>query len=148
MAAVRYSHQFDNAAIRAFVSSPQGGLAKDLLRRGLRVETQAKRNLAGGESGPKRIDTGRLRSSITTVLVQRDGALAVLVGTNVKYARWVHDGTGIYGPRGVPIRPRTAKFLRFKPRGSRGGRRGFVYVKSVKGMKPNTFLLSALKAAR
>lgn len=125
------------------MTSRSGGLAKDLFRRGLQVETQAKRNLAGGESGPKRIDTGRLRSSVVTVMVERDGRLAVLVGTNVWYAVLVHGGTGIYGPRRRMIRPTRARRLRFKPQGvSR-----YVYARQVRGMAPNTFLRSALSAA-
>jgi hypothetical protein len=142
MARVTYSHQIHGPALARLLNSRDGGVARDLLARGFRVETLAKRNLAGGASGPKRIDTGRLRSSVTTVLVWRNGQLAVLVGTNVRYARWVHDGTGRYGPRHRDIRPVRAKYLRFR------GRRGIVYVKSVKGMKPNRFLLDALPAAR
>lgn len=116
---------------------------RDMLRRGLLVETQAKRNLSG-IGGPKRIDTGRLRASGATIPVERNGEPAVLVSFHTKYARWVHDGTGIYGPRHTPIRPRTAKLLRFKPRGARR----YIYARSVKGMKPNRFLANALTAAR
>jgi hypothetical protein len=143
MATVNVSHRLDPAAIRALIFSPQGGVARDLLRRGLRVETQAKRNL-GGIGGPKRIDTGRLRASISTNLVTRNGVPTVLVGTNVNYALFVHNGTGIYGPMHRPIRPRRAKFLRFRPRTSRR----FVYARQVRGMLPNPFLKNALSAAR
>lgn len=143
MATVTYSHRLDLQAVRTLLTSPQGGVVRDLLRRGLLVETQAKRNL-GGVGGPKRIDTGRLRASIATQVVTRDGEPAVLVGTNVNYALFVHDGTGVYGPTGRPIRPRRAKFLRFRPRGSRR----WVYARSVKGMRPNAFLLNALHAAK
>lgn len=142
MASVNIEHRLDLAAVRALVNSPRGGVAQDLLRRGLAVETQAKRNL-GGLGGPKRVDTGRLRASINTQLTERSGTLVVLVGTNVKYARWVHDGTGIYGPKGARIRPRRAKRLRFRPV---GGTR-FVYARSVAGMRPNRFLANALRAA-
>ena len=144
MARVTYSHQLNAAGIRALVASPQGGIGQDLLRRGLRVETLAKRNLAGGPSGPKRIDTGRLRSSVITVVVMRNGEPAVLVGTNVFYARYVHYGTGIYGPRHRMIRPRTARFLRFTPK----GKTGVVYARAVRGVVPNRFLRDALPAAR
>jgi hypothetical protein len=143
MASVSYSHRLDLAAIRALVSSPQRGVVQDLLRRGLRVETQAKRNL-GGIGGPKRIDTGRLRASINTQLVSRNGQPAVLIGTNVRYAVWVHEGTGIYGPRHRRITPKSHKYLRFRPRGSRK----FVYAKSVVGMRPTPFMRNALRAAR
>ncbi len=142
MAIVNIEHRLDLAAVRTLVNSPRGGVAKDLLRRGLLVETQAKRNL-GGVGGPKRVDTGRLRASINTQLTVRNGVLVVLVGTNVRYARWVHDGTGIYGPRGARIRPRRSKRLRFKPRSS--GR--YVYARSVAGMRPNRFAANALRAA-
>lgn len=143
MAQVSYSQRLDLAAIRRLVTSPRGGVVQDLLRRGLLVETQAKRNL-GGIGGPKRIDTGRLRASINTQLVTRNGEPAVLVGTNVFYARWVHDGTGIYGPRGRRITPRSAKRLRFRPT----GQRKYVYARSVSGMRPNPFMKNALHAAR
>lgn len=143
MATVAWGHQLDLGAVRKLLTSPTGGVVRDLLRRGLLVETQAKRNL-GGIGGPKRVDTGRLRASIATIVVTRDGAPTVLVGTNVNYARFVHDGTGLYGPRHAPIRPRRGKFLRFRPRGSRR----WVYARQVKGMRPNRFLANALSAAR
>ena len=143
MATVSFSQRLDTSALQRLLTSPQGGVAKDLLRRGLRVETQAKRNL-GGQGGPKRVDTGRLRASITTQMIFRNGAPAVLVGTNVFYARWVHNGTGVYGPAHRLIRPKRAKRLRFKPRGS--GR--YVYARAVRGMAPNRFMTNALPAAR
>lgn len=143
MASISYSQRLDVAAIRQLLTSPQGGVVQDLLRRGLLVETQAKRNL-GGIGGPKRIDTGRLRASINTQLVTRDGSPAVLVGTNVRYSRWVHDGTGLYGPKHARITPKSRRRLRFRPKGSRK----FVYARSVVGMAPNPFMRNALPAAR
>jgi hypothetical protein len=138
-----FSHRLNSGAVQAMLKAPNGGVARELLRRGLLVETQAKRNL-GGVGGPKRIDTGRLRSSIATQLVTRDGAPAVLIGTNVFYAKWIHDGTGVHGPRHTRIVPVRAKFLRFRPKGSRT----FVYRRSVAGMVRNQFLKNALAAAR
>ena len=143
MASVSWSQRLDPAAIRALVTSPRGGVVQDLLRRGLLVETQAKRNL-GGIGGPKRIDTGRLRASINTQVVTRNGEPGVLVGTNVRYAMWVHDGTGIYGPRGRRITPKSHKRLRFRPK----GQHKYVYARSVAGMRPNPFIKNALQAAR
>lgn len=144
MASVQFTHHFRPQELRRVLTSRHGGLARDLLRRGLNVETQAKRNLGGGRSGPTRIDTGRLRSSINTQLVIRNGELAVLVGTNVWYAKFVHDGTGLFGPRHQVIKPKSHTYLRFRPRGSRR----WVFAKSVDGMAPNRFLLEALPAAR
>lgn len=143
MAEVHFTHRLDLHAVQAILSSRNGGVARDMLRRGLLVETQAKRNL-GGIGGPKRVDTGRLRASINTQLVIRQGRPVAVIGTNVFYARYVHDGTGIYGPRHRMIRPTRRKILRFKPAGSRR----FVYARQVRGMVPNPFLANALKAAR
>jgi hypothetical protein len=143
MAIVGVEHRLNLEAINVLLRSPRGGVARDLLRRGLLVETQAKRNL-GGVDGPKRVDTGRLRASINTQIVIRSGNPVCVVGTNVKYALWVHDGTGIYGPRHRMIRPVRHKRLRFKPQ----GKAHYVYARAVRGIPPNRFLANALRAAR
>lgn len=138
---VTYSQQLNLAQLRRVLASPQGPVVRPLLKTGLRIETVAKINLLGGRSGPKRIDTGRLRTSGYTAVIYRAGVPAVVVSFPTNYARYVHDGTGIYGPRGVPIRPRKGTYLRFKPRGSNR----FVYAKEVKGMRPNPFLREAVR---
>lgn len=143
MAIVRFTHRLDLSAVRVLLTSPHGGVAQDMLRRGLLVETQAKRNL-GGIDGPKRIDTGRLRASINTQLITRDGAPAAVVGTNVFYARFVHDGTGLYGPRHAVIKPKRRKFLRYRSRQT--GK--WTFARQVRGSRGNPFLLNALPAAR
>lgn len=120
---------------------------KDLYRRGLKVQSRARLLLSGGgASHPKRVDTGHLRSSIQVQIRQVGGNPAIRIGTNVKYARWVHDGTGLYGPRHRLIRPKKAKVLRFN--GRRYGKTGYIYARHVKGMRGNAFLEDALVAAR
>lgn len=141
---IRIRHQIHYAALNALLRSPAGGVARDMLRRGIRVQSQAKRNLGGGHGRPRRIDSGLLRSTIFVRPTVSRGLPAVWVGSDLRYARWVHDGTGLYGPRHQKITPRRAKVLRFRPKGSRR----YVYVRSVKGMKPNPFLADALKAAK
>jgi len=147
----KVTHKFNKAVEEKILTSPVGGVAKDLLKRGARVQSRARRNLSGVTgSGPRRINTGHLRASITVKLVVRPMDLAVRVGTNVLYATWVHDGTGIYGPKHTPIRPKQAKVLVFRSKiyGAKKGKyQGFVFAKSVKGMKPNPFLKNALSAA-
>lgn len=143
MVQVHFTHRLNMTALNQLLSGPQAGVAQDMLRRGLLVETQAKRNISG-VGGPKRVDTGRLRASINTQLVVRGGRPVAVVGTNVFYARWVHDGTGIYGPRHRRIVPVRRRRLRFRPHGS--GR--YVYARSVRGMPGNPFLANALSAAR
>lgn len=126
------------ARLRRAMADPIG---RDMMRRGLRVESRAKQLIS---TKPKRVDTGRLRSSVRTVPIPYMGTYGAGVGTNVYYARWVHDGTGLYGPRHMRITPRRARALRFTPKGSSRP----IYRASVKGMKPNPFLRDALPAAR
>ena len=45
------------------------------------------------EANPRRVDTGRLRASITHSMIQSGDRPAVQIGTNVEYAIYVHDGT-------------------------------------------------------
>jgi hypothetical protein len=147
-----FKHVYDPTVLQAMFHSPQGAVAKDLMKRGARVESRAKRNVSGiGGSGPKRVDTGHLRSSINHKLVSRAEGLSVRIGTNVYYALFVHNGTGLYGPKHMLIRPKRAKALvwRSQLHGQKSGRfRGYVVVKSTKGMKPNPFLAAALPAFR
>jgi hypothetical protein len=133
-------HELHSDRLNALLRGPDGAVAKDMLRRGIRVQSQARRNLAGA-SGPKRIDTGQLRSSIFVRPV--DGP-NVQIGTTVAYARLVHDGTGIYGPRHRMIRPVRGRYLVFTPKGGKGK----VFARQVRGMPPNPFLKAALQAAK
>jgi hypothetical protein len=137
-------HTVNYGAINVLLRNPSGGLARDMLRRGLKVESAAKRNLAGANGRPKRIDTGQTRASVNTRMVTYKTMPAARVGSPLRKAVWIHGGTGIYGPRRTPIRPTRAKRLVFKPKGSNR----VVYAKSVKGMKANPFLSDALSAAK
>ena len=67
------------------------------------------------------------------------------VTARAPYAMFVHDGTGIYGPRGQRIFPKRAKFLVFPSEGARGqwfG--GFVFARSVRGQPSQPWLIKAL----
>lgn len=144
MALARVTHRLNTNAVQAYLNGNDGPVVRSLLLRGYRVQSRAKQNLGGATgSGPKRVDTGQLRASVTTQLIKRAGGPAVRIGTNVKHAIWVHDGTGLYGPKHSYIYPKTKRYLRFKPKGSPD----YVYAKRVKGMKPNPFLVNALEAA-
>lgn len=140
MASARVHHHVNSSELKILLASPSGAVAKDLLRRGKKVESKAKQNLS---RNPRRIDTGTLRSSIKTELLSLGGKPVVRVGTNLFYAIYVHDGTGIYGPKGTPIKPKQAKMLSWK---AKTGKR--VYAKQVKGMRPNPFLTDAVDAAK
>lgn len=124
----------DRVGLFQLLRSPTGAVARDALRRGRNVRTLA-RVLA-----PKR--TGRLAASISVKLVPRLTGLAVEVGTGLDYALYQHEGTGVYGPRHSPIRPRRGKVLVFAGRSG-----GTVYARSVRGARPTKFLERALIAA-
>lgn len=145
----------DTGALKALLSGPQSGLYKDMLRRGKKVESKAKQNLSGdGGAHPKRVDTGRLRSSVQTVMTVFNSFPAAEVGTNVEYALEVHDGTGIHGPKGQMIVPVNKKVLRWKTKGLTGknlkkkGKQVYTFSMKSSGMMPNPFLKDALSAAK
>lgn len=138
--AVRTSHKLNRQQIAFILASSAGPVAKDLFRRGKNVEGAAKKNLS---RSPQRIDTGRLRSSIDTQLYSLGGMTVVRVGTNVFYALFVHDGTGIFGPKGTYIYPKTAPWLTWKNKKGQ-----WQVAHRVKGMRPNPFLKNAVKAAK
>lgn len=113
MATVRVV-QNDRALARLF-SDPNGGIARDLGRRALRVRNAAVLNAHGrrvaGANNPEgrgpRVDLGRLVSSIAfDVLTDTDGVFA-RVGTNVEYGYYLE--TGLRGGRTYPfLRPALA----------------------------------------
>jgi hypothetical protein len=123
------THRINHAAVNHLLRSPTGPVARDMLRRGRNVERVAKR-LVG-------VDSGRLRASINTELVQRAGAPAAKVGSRVRYSRVHHEGHGV-------IVPRRAKALRFRPKGS--GR--WVFAMRVRAVAGTKYLTRALIAAR
>lgn len=73
------------AALAAFFRSPQGALAKLLLGIAQDIEGKAKRYTP--------VDTGRLRSSLTSVVSSDGEGLYAMVGTDVEYAPYVEFGT-------------------------------------------------------
>jgi hypothetical protein len=137
-------HKINQGAINVMFRNPAGGLARDMARRGLKVETAAKRNLAGANGKPRRINNGILRNTTQARPVTWRGLPASRIGSPVRYARLVHDGTGLFGPKKRKITPKTKKALRFKPKGSAR----VIFARSVKGMEANPFLKDALSAAR
>lgn len=140
-------HTFNTQQLKYIYSSPTGPMARYLLKQGIRVQSAARKNLNGGSSGPRRINTGYLRTSVNTQLGVDSDGLVVRVGSKLKYALFVHEGTGIYGPKRRVIRPKAGKYLVFaskKSKVKKGKWKGKVVVPYVKGIKPNRFLTTAL----
>lgn len=77
------------------------------------------------------VDEGYMQNSWFPL---RFSTLNRMVRSSAKYTPFVNDGTGIYGPKGQKIRPRTKKALAFNYKGAK------VVVKSVKGIKPRKFV--------
>jgi hypothetical protein len=100
------------AVLRRLLEAPSGPVGRDLRRRGTSVQNRAK-ILAGAK---RAVDTGRLRSSIeVTDPRSHPRGQVVSVGSNLKYALAVHEGSGSkYAPRswriaharGRPVPPR------------------------------------------
>lgn len=124
----RVTHKLDNAAVRELLSGSRGAVARDLYRRGRRVEAKAKRLCP--------VDTGRLRSSISTEVLLVAGRPIIRVGTNVEYALAVHEGHRAI----VPVR---AKVLRFRLK----GRGTWIFRPRVRAVRGVPFLKNALPAA-
>lgn len=136
-------HRLDHNQLRQLLEAGDGGVARDMLRRGKRVEARAKR-LAPVSSGRLRasITTEFIRTGTGTRFVQSGNLPTARVGTNVHYAPYLIRGTGIYGPAKRRITPQTARALRFRWNGR------WVFARSVKGIPSNNFLKKALAAAK
>lgn len=139
MAEVRLS----SAQFRAALEGPGGEVHELLLEKARRVLAEAVRLCP--------VDNGDLRDSLNISPVRREGGeLVVNVGTDLEYGLFVHEGTGIYGPRGDVIRPVRAKALRWTAKANVGapGRprfaRNVVFAKYVRGVRPRPFLKEAL----
>lgn len=89
-------------------------------------------NKRGGHTG---IDTGRMMNSIA---ISQSGPRSVTIGTNVKYARWFQEGTGIFaGHSPWMIAAKDKKALAFTSGGKTYVRRAV----TMPGQPPRPFLL-------
>jgi hypothetical protein len=118
----------DHAAVAGLWDTPGSPVARDLLRKGLLVESRGK------ELCP--VDRGRLRSSITTELSFDGGLPVVTIRARTNYAIYVHEGRGP-----IDVSPRV---LRFRPK----GQLQFIYRPRVSAAAGQPFLRDALQAAR
>jgi hypothetical protein len=147
--AVTVDVRIDRRALNTMLSGPNAAAVNAVRLHGNRVLNKAI------ELCP--VDEGRLRASLTLEMRQIGGQPVARVGSNLDYALFVHEGTGIYGPSGRRIRPVRATVLRWPVRNNSGsGRRRYqggrtaqyAYAKSVAGMPGRPFLRTALRLAR
>lgn len=133
--------------LRVLLGSPQGDVYQDLWRRANRVLNRARQLVP--------VDQGTLRASLH-VEPRRTGSLPTMaIGSNLPYALWVHEGTGVYAGGGR-ITARSGGLLRWPAKNNSGsGRRrykggataGYVFARSIRGMKGTPYLKDALPAA-
>jgi HK97 gp10 family phage protein len=82
---------FDKVALDRLFESPEGPVAKDLVKRAIKAERAAKHLCP--------VDTGRLRASITWRIDRDAKGLVALIGTTVHYAAYIEFGTWRMHPR-------------------------------------------------
>lgn len=132
--AARVEVTFNASALRSLAIQ---GSEDELRVRANRVLSRA-RSLAP-------VDKGTLRASLAVTFARSPaGEPVARIGSNLPYAIWVEQGTGIYGPSGSPITPRNGRYLVFTPRGATKP----VFARSVRGRRATPFLTPALDAAR
>lgn len=122
--------------------------------------------------------TGTYMRSITSRVVQVANGVRGYVGSAVPQARWLEQGTGLYGPEHHWIVPKQASVLRFpaggggshgfsatgaptgftpsagfratgqQRQGAAGGAASFVFAKRVRGIRPRRFAHDAAFVVR
>lgn len=58
-------------------------------------------------------DTGALSESITTTKTRSGDQLTYTITANSPYAKFLQDGTGLFGPHSQRIKPKNGNFLAF-----------------------------------
>lgn len=87
------------------------------------------------------IDQGPLRAGIQVTPMRRTGSvIAGSVNATRAYSIFQEAGTGIYGPRKAPIRPKNGKFLVFKGRDGKT-----IFARQVKGSRPRWFMKGSVE---
>jgi hypothetical protein len=81
------------------------------------------------------VDQGILRGSLLISPTIWNGSTATgSVGTNLAYSIYQEQGTGIYGPHGTPIRPKTKKVMAWNKNGT------WHFAREVKGVRPKWYM--------
>lgn len=89
MAEVTIRHHWDRGALDVMLRSQGGSVGQNMLLRGIRVQSEAKRQITALGA----VDTGRLRASLVVWQQATNEGVQTFVGTNVEYAIYVHNGT-------------------------------------------------------
>lgn len=88
------------------------------------------------------VDHGKMQGS-WLIAGQFTGELNQKIISSAVYTKWVNDGTGIYGPRGQLIRPKTGRLLGpFKYKGK------MIAVPYVRGIRPRKFVEKSIRQTK
>ena len=95
-------------------------------------------------AGGRFVGATKAESPGTTLSSLANHSYSAVVELNpaVPHAKWVHGGTGIFGPYKSPIVPRRAEYLVFYWHGRKWRK------KSVRGQRPQPFLTEAFEYVR
>lgn len=109
-----------------------GPVGRELERRRPQIESRAR------AEAPKR--TGELARSVWSEVAE--GPLRLVLGASADHAIFVHEGTGLWGPRRAPIVAKPGKVFVFQGRDGKT-----VFTRRIRGQRPNRFLLRAVETA-
>jgi len=137
----------DQAAVREFLTSPAGPVYQFIDDKAQKVRDAAKRY------APEQ--SGDLRGSIDYQMFVNNLTVYAWVGSRLPYAIFVHEGTGIYGPRHSMIYPQRGRYLVFTPSSGMGSwgqaapgadhpAGGKVFARAVRGMPGTPYLYFAM----
>jgi hypothetical protein len=141
MARVVTRIQLNQAEIDRLLRGGSGPVVRHVATLTRHTQNAAKRNA--------KVDEGHLRASVTQAVTTTASEVRGRVGTGLIYGLYLHEGTGVYGPRGAPIRPVHRQFLRFEVKSGTAaiGRRPVVFARSVRGVPGDKWLLRALQSS-
>jgi hypothetical protein len=122
----------NEAQLRDLLTGPGGPVVRTVTRHTRRILNEAQ------AAAP--VDTGAGRAGMRSEIVIRGGRVIGYIYMP-RHMWYQHQGTGIHGPTGQPIRPKNAKVLVWKPRGSKK----LVYAMKSAGVPPNPFLADAAR---
>lgn len=132
--------------INQLLYGPGGGVHNLIERTTAAVETSvtAECPIGMGDRGLGPGHSGDMRRSIGSDIDVHPGRAVVgRVYSTDEAALWVNEGTGVYGPRGTPLRSRRPGGRLRWP--DRRGAPGYVYRSSVRGQVANDFFWRGLR---
>jgi hypothetical protein len=137
----------NQAALKELMAGPSGPVYQAVNRRTNTVLRDARSRCP--------VDQGTLKNSLAMEIRQQGANVVGRVGTNQKYALYVHEGTANDGAG--YIYPKSSRFLVWPAKNNSGsGRRRYkggatantVFAKKVRGVKGRPFLRQALEAQK